>query len=65
MYLKHVKCQIAGIGFLKRLKMAVCGIKWNDLTTETIIMWDVHFSYNKKLQIQKKSWNASLICKVF
>ena len=54
-YLKHVKRQVAGIGFLKMLKMAVCGIKCIDLTTETKIMSDVHFSYNQKLQIQKTS----------
>ena len=30
------KCDAAGIGSLKGVKMAVCGIKCIDLTTETI-----------------------------
>ena len=34
--------------------MAVCGIKCIDLTTETINMLGVHFSYNQKLKTQKK-----------
>ena len=33
--------------------MAVCGIKRVDLTTETIKILGVHFSYNQNLQIQK------------
>ena len=41
------------MGTLKRVKMAVCGIKCIDLTTETIKTLGVYFSYNQKLQIQK------------
>ena len=33
--------------------MAVCGIKCIDLLAETITIFDVPFSYNQKLQIQR------------
>ena len=36
-------CEVAGIGALKEIKMAVCGIKCIDLTTETIKILGVHF----------------------
>ena len=38
---------------LKKVKMAVCGIKCIDLRTETIKTLGVLISYNQKLQIQK------------
>ena len=41
-----LKCEVAGIGSLKGARMAVCGIKCTDLTTETIKILGVHFSYN-------------------
>ena len=31
-----LKCDVAGINSLKGVKMAICGIKCSDLTTETI-----------------------------
>ena len=49
-----LKCEVSGIGSLKGVKMAVCSIKCIDLTTETIKIFGVHFSYNQKLKIQKK-----------
>ena len=48
-----LKCEVAGIGSLKGVKMAVCGIKCTNLTTEIIKFLGVHFSYNQKLQTQK------------
>ena len=33
--------------------MPVCGIKCGNLTTETVKILGVHFSYNQKLQIKK------------
>ena len=48
-----LKCEVAGIGSLKGVKMAVCGIKCIDLTTETIKILGVHFSYNQKLKTKK------------
>ena len=37
----------------KRVKMAVCGIKYINFTTETIKILGVHFFYNQKSQIPK------------
>ena len=51
--LNILKCEVAGKGSLKGVKMAVCGIKCIDLTTETIKILGVHFSYNQKLKTQK------------
>ena len=46
------KCEIAGIGSLKGVTEAVCGLKSVDLSNDTIkILW-IHCSYNKKVQIQ-------------
>ena len=47
------KCEIAGIGVLKGVKMAVCGMKAVDLTTDTVKILGVHFSYNKQIQNEK------------
>ena len=67
LHLRHtmLKCEVAGIGSLKRVKIAVCGIKCIDLTTETIKILRVHFTYNQKLKTQKISGKASLICRMF
>ena len=40
-----LKCEVAGIGSLKEVKVAVCGIKYIDLTAETSKILGVHFSY--------------------
>ena len=50
-----LKCEVAGIGSLKGVKMAVCGIKCIDLATDTIKFLGAHFSYNQMLQTQKIS----------
>ena len=52
---------IAGIGSLTGVKMAVCGIKCIDLTTEAIKILVVHISDNRE-NIREK---ISLICKTF
>ena len=49
-----LKCENAGIGSQKEVKMAVCGIKCTDLTTETKKIFGVHFFYNQKLKTEKK-----------
>ena len=59
-----LKCEVVGIVSLKGVKTAVCGIKCIDLTTETINILGVHFSYNQKLKTQKHK-KASLICRMF
>ena len=44
------KCEIAGIGVLKNLNVALCGTKNINLTKESIKTLGVHISYNKKIQ---------------
>ena len=44
------KCEIVGIGVLKGVKVAVCGIQCVDLVLDTIRILGMHFSYNKKLK---------------
>ena len=49
----YEKCEIAGIGVLKSVKVAVCGMKCVDLCKDTIKITGVHFSYNKTKQGEK------------
>ena len=57
-----LKCHVAGIGSQKGLKMAVCGIKCIDLTTETIKILGVHL---KNLQNKMSfSYGISLMLKM-
>ena len=44
------KCEIASIGFLKGVKVAVCGIQCVDLILGTIKILGMHFNYNEKLK---------------
>ena len=46
------KCKIAGIGSLKGVTEAVCGLKSVGLSNDTIKILGIHFSYNKKVQMQ-------------
>ena len=48
-----LKYEVADIGSLEEVKMEVCSIKCIDLTTEAIKILSVHFSYNRKSEIQK------------
>ena len=47
------KCEIAGIGVLKSVNVALWGMKCLDLTKECIKVLGVHISYNRKLQGDK------------
>ena len=47
------KCEIAGLGVLKGVQEAVCGLQNIDLTNDTIKILGVHFSYNKNVQKEK------------
>ena len=49
---KFSKCEIAGVGSLKGVLEAVCGLKSINLTTDTIKILGVHFSYNSTLKVQ-------------
>ena len=46
------KCEIAGLGSLKGVLEAVCGLKSINLTTNTIKILGVHFSYSNTLKVQ-------------
>ena len=48
------KSEIAGIGVLKGVKVAVCGTRRIDLNNNTLKIIGTHFSYNKKLKEEKK-----------
>ena len=50
----HEKCEIAGIGVLKSVKVAVCGMKCIDLCNDTIKITETHFSYNKEKRNEKQ-----------
>ena len=43
------KCEMAGVGALKAVNVALCGLKCLNLTKETV---KIHFSYSKKLEHQ-------------
>ena len=47
------KCEIAGIGVLKGVKVAVCGIQCIDLVLDTIKILGTHFSYKEKLKEER------------
>ena len=49
------KCEIAGIGSLKGVEVAVCGIKCVNLKVNTIKILGIHFSYYNKLTWKKIS----------
>ena len=49
----YEKCEIAGIGVLKSVKVAVCGMKCIDLCNDTIKITGIRFSYNKKKRNEK------------
>ena len=47
------KCEVAGIGLLKGLKEAVCGIKCIDLTKDAIKILGIFFPYNKNIELEQ------------
>ena len=44
------KCEIAGIGVLKGMKVALCGVRCVNLYEDTIKILGIHYSYNKQLE---------------
>ena len=44
------KCEIAGMGSLKGVKIAVWGMKNIDLTKDAVTIIGISFSYNKAIQ---------------
>ena len=51
---KLKKPEIAGIGVLKGVQVAVCGLRCIDLNNNTLKILGTHFSYNKKLKEETK-----------
>ena len=49
----EAKCEIAGIGVLKGVSLALCGMDYIDLTKKTTKVLGIHFSYNKKLETEE------------
>ena len=47
------KCEISGLGSLRGVLEAVCGLISINLTTDTIKILAVHFSYHSTLKVQK------------
>ena len=56
--LLNILCEIGGIGVLKNVKVAVCGMKCFDLCKDTIRITGVHFSYKKNKQDEKNVLEA-------
>ena len=46
------KCEVAGIGALKGVKVVLCGIKYINLTKQVIKILGVFFSYVKNFQLE-------------
>ena len=44
------KCEVTGVGALKRAKLALVGMKCIDLKLNTVKVLSIHFSYNKKIE---------------
>ena len=47
------KCEIAGLGILKGVQEAVCGLQNIDLTNDAIKILRIYFSYNEKIQTER------------
>ena len=47
------RCEVAGIGLLKGVKVAVCRIECTDLTKDAIKMLWIFFSYNKNIELEQ------------
>ena len=47
------KCEVAGTGVMKEVKVALCGVECVNLLTNAIKILGIYFSYNKKLENKK------------
>ena len=47
------KCEIAGIGVLKGVQVALCGMRCIDLVSNIVKILGIYYSYNDKLEIQE------------
>ena len=53
--ISNAKCEVAGIGVRKGVKMALCGMECINLTEDVITILGIYFSSNKKIE-QKKNF---------
>ena len=53
------KCEIAGIGVLKGVQMALCGMDYVNLKNNTIKILGIHFPYNRRLENMKTTGDIS------
>ena len=49
----EAKCEIASIGVLKGVSLALCRVDCIDLPKKTIKVLGIYFSYNKKLETEE------------
>ena len=54
----NVNCEIASIGVIKGVNMALCGMDCIDLTEDVIKILSIYFSYNKKLEQEEHFLNC-------
>ena len=54
------KCQIAGLGAVKRVKLAFCGMEYIDLMFNAIKVLGVYYSCDKNLENQENFINLVL-----
>ena len=54
------KCEIAAIGVLNGVQVALCGMKCANLNNETVKILGVHFSYNKNIE-QDKNFSEHIL----
>ena len=47
------KCDIAGIGALKGVQVALCGMRFIDLVSNIVKILGIYYSCNEKLEIQE------------
>ena len=48
------KCEIAGIGALKGVQVALCSMRCIDLMSKIVKILGIYYSYNEKLRIQER-----------
>ena len=58
--ISNVRCEVAGIGDKKGVKMALCRIECIDLTDDVIKILSIYFSYNEKLKQEKNFLNHTV-----
>ena len=54
-FFNYLGLKIAGIGALKGVHVATCGLKSVDLTSDAVKILGVHFSYDKEFRTKKPS----------